>query len=47
MKLRYLLLLVLLGFYIPELKSQEEELDSLLEVILFEDEEMVSFLEER
>ena len=44
MKHRYLLLLVLLGFSIPELKSQEENLDSLLEVILFEDEEMVSLL---
>jgi len=44
MKNRYLLLLFLLGFCIPELKSQEEALDSLLEVILFEDEEMVSLL---
>jgi len=38
------LLLFLLGFCIPEIKSQEEALDSLLEVILFEDEEMVSLL---
>lgn len=38
------MLLILLGFCIPELKSQEEDLDSLLEVILFEDEEMVSLL---
>jgi len=38
------LLLFLLGFFIPELKSQEENLDSLLEIILFEDEEMVSLL---
>jgi len=44
MKLRYMLILFLFGFCIPELKSQEEELDSLLEVILFEDEEMVSLL---
>lgn len=44
MKLQYLLLLFLLGFCIPELKSQEENLDSLLEVVLFEDEEMVSLL---
>ncbi len=44
MKHRYLILLFLLGFCIPELKSQEEKLDSLLEVILFEDEEMVSLL---
>ena len=38
------MLLILVGFCIPELKSQEEDLDSLLEVILFEDEEMVSLL---
>jgi len=44
MKTRYLLLLFLLGFIIPELKSQEENLDSLLKVIVFEDEEMVSLL---
>ena len=44
MKHRYLLLLVLLGLCFPDLKSQEENLDSLLEVILFEDEEMVSLL---
>ena len=44
MKSRYLLLLVLLGLCFPDLKSQEENLDSLLEVILFEDEEMVSLL---
>ena len=44
MKHRYLLLLVLLGLCFPELKSQEENLDSLLEVIMFEDEEMVLLL---
>ena len=44
MKHRYLLLLVLLGFCISDLKSQEEALDSLLEVILFEDEEMLTLL---
>ena len=44
MKTRTLLLLILLGFCIPDLLSQEEALDSLLEVILFEDEEMVSQL---
>ena len=44
MKHRYLLLLVLLGLCFPDLKSQEENLDSLLEVILFEDEEMVYLL---
>ena len=38
------MLLVLLGFCISELKSQEEALDSLLEVILFEDEEMLTLL---
>jgi len=38
------LLLALLGFCISELKSQEEALDSLLEVILFEDEEMLTLL---
>ena len=38
------MLLFLLGFSIPELKSQDEALDSLLEIILFEDEEMVSLL---
>jgi hypothetical protein len=44
MKTRPLLLLILLGFCTPELRSQEEHLDSLLEVILFEDGEMVSLL---
>ena len=44
MKIRYLLLLALFGSCFPELKSQEEELDSLLEVILFEDEEMTTLL---
>jgi hypothetical protein len=44
MKHRYFFLLILLGFCFPELMSQEEDLDSLLEVILFEDEEMVSLL---
>jgi len=38
------MLLFLLGSCFPELKSQEEKLDSLLEVILFEDEEMTSLL---
>jgi len=47
MKLQYLLLLILSGCLIPELKAQEEKLDSLLEVILFEDEEMVSLLTEK
>ena len=44
MKQRYLLLLVLLGLCFQDLKSQEENLDSLLEVILFEDEEMLTLL---
>jgi hypothetical protein len=44
MKIQYIILLVLLGSCFPELKSQEETLDSLLEVILFEDEEMISLL---
>jgi len=44
MKIHHLLLLVLLGSCFPEVKSQEEKLDSLLEVILFEDEEMTSLL---
>jgi len=44
MKHQTLLILVLFGFFIQELKAQEEKLDSLLEVILFEDEEMVSLL---
>ena len=38
------MLLILLGFCISDLKSQEEALDSLLEVILFEDEEMLTLL---
>ena len=44
MRSRYLIILFLLGFCLPELRSQEEKLDSLLDVILFEDEEMVSLL---
>jgi len=44
MKYRYLFILFLLGLYIPEIRSQEENLDSLLDVIIFEDEEMVSLL---
>jgi len=44
MKKRYLLLLFLISFCLPELKSQESELDSLLDVILFEDEELISLL---
>jgi hypothetical protein len=44
MKHRFLLLLVLLASFIPDVISQEENLDSLLDVILFEDEEMVSLL---
>jgi len=47
MKLPFLLLLVLPGFFMPELIAQEEQLDSLLEVILFEDEEMLSLLTEK
>ena len=44
MKHPYFLLLFLLGSFIPKLNAQEEKLDSLLEVILFEDEELVSLL---
>jgi len=44
MKLRFLLLLLISVSCIPDLKSQEEKLDSLLDVILFEDEEMLSLL---
>ena len=44
MKYRCLLLLILSSFLLPELKSQESDLDSLLDVILFEDEEMISLL---
>lgn len=47
MKLPYLLLLVLPGFFNSTLNAQEEQLDSLLEVILFEDEEMVALLTEK
>jgi len=42
MKYRFLLLLVLSTFFLPQLKSQDPELDSLLDAILFEDEELVS-----
>ena len=44
MKHRFLLLLFILASCIPDLKSQEEKLDSLLDVILFEDEEMLTLL---
>ena len=44
MKIHYLFLLVLLVSCFAELMAQEEKLDSLLEVILFEDEEMTSLL---
>jgi hypothetical protein len=44
MKNRYLLLLMLFLLCIPEVKSQESELDSLLDAILFEDEELISLL---
>ena len=44
MKHRCYLLLFILAIFIPDLKSQEEDLDSLLDVVLFEDEEMVSML---
>ncbi len=47
MKFRSIFLLFLLGLFLPALKAQEEKLDSLLEVILFEDEEMVSLLTEQ
>jgi len=44
MKHRCFLLLFIIAIFIPDLKSQEEDLDSLLDVVLFEDEEMVSML---
>ena len=44
MKNRYLLLPILFLLCIPEVKCQESELDSLLDVILFEDEELISLL---
>jgi hypothetical protein len=44
MKLRLPLLLILSLLFLPELKSQEPDLDSLLDVILFEDEELISLL---
>lgn len=44
MKNRIILLLVLFSLGLPELRSQESELDSLLDVILFEDEEWLSLL---
>ena len=44
MKNRYLLLLFLISFCLPDVKSQESKLDSLLDVILFEDEELISLL---
>ena len=44
MKHRFLLLLIIFASCIPDLKSQEEKLDSLLDVVLFEDEEMLSLL---
>ena len=44
MKYRILLLLICSLLLLPELKSQESDLDSLLDAILFEDEEMVSLL---
>lgn len=44
MKHKFLLLLFILASCIPDLKSQEEKLDSLLDVILFEDEEMLTLL---
>ncbi|MEA3477772.1 MAG: hypothetical protein U9R60_06300 [Bacteroidota bacterium] len=44
MKHRFLLLLIILAYCIPDILSQEENLDSLLEVIVFEDDEMVSLL---
>ena len=44
MRFRYLFILFLLGTFLPDLRSQDEKLDSLLDVILFEDEEMFSLL---
>jgi hypothetical protein len=44
MRLRYLSILFLLGCFIPQLKSQEDQLDSLLDVIVFEDEAFASLL---
>lgn len=44
MRYPYLLILLFIGSFLPELWAQEEKLDSLLDIILFEDEEMVSLL---
>jgi len=44
MKYKLLLLLFLSLILQAELKSQESDLDSLLDVILFEDEELISLL---
>ena len=44
MRIPHLFILFLIGFCVQESRAQEEKLDSLLEVILFEDEEMVSLL---
>jgi hypothetical protein len=44
MRIPYLIILLIAGCYVQESKAQEEQLDSLLDVILFEDEEMVSLL---
>ena len=47
MKFRPPFLLFLLALCLPAINAQEEKLDSLLEVILFEDEELVSLLTEK
>lgn len=44
MKTRYLLLLILSVFSLRGVQSQDTELDSLLDAILFEDEQLVSLL---
>lgn len=44
MKHKFFLILFILATCIPDLKSQEEDLDSLLDVVLFEDEEILSLL---
>ena len=44
MKYRFLLLLILSSLFLPGLKSQDSDLDSLLDAILFEDEELISLL---
>jgi len=44
MKYRFLFLLIHISLFLPALKSQDPDLDSLLEVILFEDEELISLL---